>query len=362
MTAVDVFVGNYTLIDSELYGLWLNGYSAQDAALFLQKSGVLQKADVSMEIVKSDIQDQYRLFFGLEKLLQSPPKLIDQQIYQMDTDMQRQVIERYYQFDSVVVREILGRKLSSRNRKDMDDVSEKTRIPIRSCRRQFDNLKRVFKTVEEMMGSLVENIKTHYLLSEDLARQYAAIVFIANNRFETGKKKLSHLSFEDFVFCANQMITNWSYSSVECTVHADMDVDLDRGFLHDLRELKMISEKEVLDEHKGQVISHLKPSLTKKSRQVLEESFKNNSKAIINIACGLNHSKDVRDIFVDLVEKVTEPCMSAGLSGSDMEAFLNAYKDTIVRMDVFRLQPHMLAVWDRYMKTLKLCVLQIYHT
>uniref|UniRef100_A0A8W8HPV3 Acidic fibroblast growth factor intracellular-binding protein n=1 Tax=Magallana gigas TaxID=29159 RepID=A0A8W8HPV3_MAGGI len=62
------------------------------------------------------------------------------------------------------------------------------------------------------------------------------------------------------------------------------------------------------------------------------------------------------------MEKVTEPCMSAGLSGSDMEAFLNAYKDTIVRMDVFRLQPHMLAVWDRYMKTLKLCVLQIYHT
>lgn len=47
-----------------------------------------------MEIVYSDIQDQYRLFFGLEKLLQSPPKLIDQQIYQMDTDMQGQVIER----------------------------------------------------------------------------------------------------------------------------------------------------------------------------------------------------------------------------------------------------------------------------
>lgn len=69
-------------------------FTAQEAALFLQRSGVLQKADVSMEIVYSDIQDQYRLFFGLEKLLQSPPKLIDQQIYQMDTDMQGQVIER----------------------------------------------------------------------------------------------------------------------------------------------------------------------------------------------------------------------------------------------------------------------------
>ena len=44
-------------------------------------------------------------------------------------------------------------------------------------------------------------------------RQYAAIVFVANNRFETTKKKLSYLTFDDFVFCANQMITNWSYSS-----------------------------------------------------------------------------------------------------------------------------------------------------
>lgn len=38
---------------------------------------------------------------------------------------------------------------------------------------------------------------------------------------------------------------------VDCKVHEDMDVDLDRRFLQDLRELKMISEKEVLDEHKG---------------------------------------------------------------------------------------------------------------
>lgn len=44
-------------------------------------------------------------------------------------------------------------------------------------------------------------------------RAYAAIVFITNNRFETGKKKLSYLSFEDFAACANYMISNWSYSS-----------------------------------------------------------------------------------------------------------------------------------------------------
>jgi hypothetical protein len=45
-------------------------------------------------------------------------------------------------------------------------------------------------------------------------RDYAAITFIANNRFETGKKKLLHLRFRDFAVCATHMITSWSYSSV----------------------------------------------------------------------------------------------------------------------------------------------------
>ena len=46
-----------------------------------------------------------------------------------------------------------------------------------------------------------------------LFRQYAAIVFITNNRFETVKKKLLYLTFDDYVYCANKMIQNWSYSS-----------------------------------------------------------------------------------------------------------------------------------------------------
>ena len=35
---------------------------------------------------------------------------------------------------------------------------------------QFDNVKRVFKVVEEMTGSLVDNIKTYFLLSDHLAQ------------------------------------------------------------------------------------------------------------------------------------------------------------------------------------------------
>lgn len=52
----------------------------------------------------------------------------------------------------------------------MDEVSDKTGITLKSCRRQYDNVKRVFKVVEDLPGSLAANIEQHFLLSEDLAK------------------------------------------------------------------------------------------------------------------------------------------------------------------------------------------------
>lgn len=45
-------------------------------------------------------------------------------------------------------------------------------------------------------------------------RDYAAIVFFANNRFETGKRKLQYLTFQDFAFCAGQLINSWTVGAV----------------------------------------------------------------------------------------------------------------------------------------------------
>lgn len=41
---------------------------------------------------------------------------------------------RYYEFDNSVIRELLGKKLTSRHRKDLDEVSEKTGVSLKSCR------------------------------------------------------------------------------------------------------------------------------------------------------------------------------------------------------------------------------------
>lgn len=47
---------------------------------------------------------------------------------------------RYYEIDDIVIREFLGKKLSSKHRKDLDDVSDKTSIPIKSCRYVFNKI------------------------------------------------------------------------------------------------------------------------------------------------------------------------------------------------------------------------------
>lgn len=360
MNEVEVFVGNHTLIDPEVYGLWLKGYSANEAASILQKQESLQAFQATLDDLLSDVQDHFRLFNGLEAMLKSPPRLQNQQIYQIDPDTQTMLIEKYYSFDSAVIREVLGKKLNSRSRKDLDDISEQTGVPIRSCRRQFDNVKHVFKSVEEMKGYLVENIRTHYLMSEHLARDYAAVVFIANNRFETGKKKLAYLSFQDFAVCATRMITNWSYSSVECKNHEDMDVDLDRNFLLLLRDLRALVERDYLEEHRSLMLRATQ-HLPERVLVNLDSNFRTLSKTIVGIANGLNHSRESRDIFIDLYEKMLEPSLQYQWSCEDLQKVLTAYKQTALQMDLFtRVSPHLQTVWERYMSTVIACVVQMY--
>lgn len=239
---------------------------------------------------------------------------------------------RYYEFHDDVVRDVLGKKLSSRNRKDLDEVSEKTGVSLRSCRRQFDNVKRVYKIVEDLKGNLFANIQANFLLPDVLARKYAAIVFITNNRFETGKRKLQYLTFDDFLHCANCMISKWSaYRRQDET-----DADLDREFLQEMRDLKVLLDKDVIDEHKSLVIHRLKGKIPEKLMTDIDTNFKVLSRTLINIAYGLNHSREARDIFVDLVEKFIDPCKQSRWSKSDLEQFLNVYASTPRHLELMR--------------------------
>ncbi|KAF4138771.1 Male sterility protein [Phytophthora infestans] len=59
------------------------------------------------------------------------------------------MVERYYTRDSDVDRWLLGKNLSGRLEKDLDDVAESSGRTLKSCRRQLDNLRRVYAAVED---------------------------------------------------------------------------------------------------------------------------------------------------------------------------------------------------------------------
>jgi len=78
-----------------------------------------------------------------------------------------------------------------------------------------------------------------------------------------------------------------------------------------LKELKIFSEKEILEEHKKLVVTSVKkllaPTYTANDNRranKIDQSFKDLSKGLIEIAYALNHSKDLKDLFVDLIELV----------------------------------------------------------
>lgn len=60
--------------------------------------------------------------------------------------------------------------MSSRARKELDDVCSKTRVPVGGCRRMFDNMKRIMKKVEDGEGLVVEIIMAEFLVPRELAR------------------------------------------------------------------------------------------------------------------------------------------------------------------------------------------------
>lgn len=152
---------------------------------------------------------------------------------------------RYYELDDEVVRELIGKKLTSKHRKDLDEVAEKTGIPLKSCRRQFDNVKRVYKTVEDMPGSVLQNIQNCFYLPENVAQKYACIVFLASVRFETSKRKLNHMTFACYRRCAQVIMDQWTnkMTGMDC-----FDTEIDKDFFQELREIKLVGEKE--REHK----------------------------------------------------------------------------------------------------------------
>ena len=183
------------------------------------------------------------------------------------------------------------------------------------------------------------------------------MVFIINHRFDlTGKRKLNYVTFADITHCAQEMMTHWTPRGRD-----EADADLDRDFLMDLRELKALAEREALEEHKAAILAALKGKIEDRSLMDLEANFKNYSRALINIASGLNHGKEARDIFVDVVEKIVEPARNGRWIYADFARYLTQYELSAKEMPVIAGNNKLHSVLERFLKTMNSCVLRLFH-
>eukprot|EP00124_Ichthyophonus_hoferi_P004625 Ihof_evm2s533 gene=Ihof_evmTU2s533 len=282
---LNVFVSSPVLLDLDIYALWVQGYTVAGA---VSAQVVALKGEYGWEereYLVSEVHDQFRNFDVILHFLKYPAHFSAQCLCQLSPAVQQRLLEEYYAFDDVVMREFLGKKMTSRQRKDLDDVCTKTSLTLFNVRRQFDNLKRIHKIIEDLPGSLAGNIITHFLLSPVMAERYARIVFINRNRLETTKKKLAYLSLTDLQGCAGALMA-------QCT--KGQGEKIDHSFLLEMRDLRsfVMGEKGLLDNYRLQVKTYFQTQRVDEAHLLLvQKSFKNVIKVVLTLGCYLNQGK-----------------------------------------------------------------------
>lgn len=357
------------IVDLDLFCLWLKGVSEGDSAkqLAISSSSV---GDVPFPILLKEVNEQFSLFKFLQQYLQAPVSLSSQLLSSLSPHVKKQLIQSYYSFDKQVIREILGKRMSGKMRKDMDDVSEKTGVSLHSCRRQFDNIKNVWKSYDDLEGSIADIVHKNYLLDDSLARYYKAMVFIFMHRFETLKRRLLHLELDDFISCAEAMMELWTVTA--CNPHSrvtdlGLDVDdIDPTFIHEVRDVRnFLQEKEVMQLQNSLVPGLLESkSMTLHFTKSIDVNFKLLSRGILAVSASLSSSKEFKDFFVDVLDKLIDPIKQLNWTVKDADAFFTLYVEVWLELRKYNefggQQQRLDGAFRRYVGTIRRCIALLY--
>ncbi|TPX58282.1 hypothetical protein PhCBS80983_g03225 [Powellomyces hirtus] len=319
-----VFVANTPVFDKSIWQLWLFGLTVEQSTAFMCKRRPnLQSSPLAL---RHYIMSQYRTYDLLEPHLHRPKHLLHNTnlLFPISATTRTYLIETFYSFHPSVMRHVLGKKFSSRVRKDLEDVCAKTNVPIGGCRRMFDNFKRVVKVVEDAERDVGAVVAKEFLLPRPLADQYAHIIFINNYRLDTFKRKLTYLKFSDFEYVASIFMTNFTHPTTPI-----LD-DLDATLSQDARDIKSIlfTQKGLLDDYRTLVASKMSPVPANFS----DSTFKTILRGVLVVGAGLAHRKELRDVFVTIQERVVDPALVAGWSVTDLDVFLNTVKNMFVEL------------------------------
>ena len=362
-------------LDPQSFALWVSGFSAQTAGEHRCKIDLgdayneqdQSAKETTLRLYIQETVDCFRTYAMLEKSLRSP-RLLSRDALMLSDKQQRQLLGKYYSFESTVMRAFLGRKLTNKFRKDLDDVEQQCDIPLRSVRRQFDNLRRIFDRYDDVGDSVVlttvqEFLEMEFLLPRHLSRSYACAIFLLAHRFQLqiSKKKYQLLTWEDCCYVAEQIMLHWLHKpgllaltelgpgtpggaardgggvgALEAspaglprlvralstpdslgedggrarrTNRRRGPLDLGDRFLADLRDLKPLVLSGI-----PQYIDLVVKSAPfqgsippRRANRFAHRHFRSFLKSLVQIATGLSQAKEFRDFFEDLLDDVCVP-------------------------------------------------------
>ena len=108
---------------------------------------------------------------------------------------------------------------------------------------------------------------------------------------------------------------------------------IDETLAQDARDVRTVflSSKELLEEYRSVVTQQLSatvdpqsPATVASASDQTQAQFRNLVRNVLSIGAGLSQSKEMKDVFVDLVEKVVEPFVGLSWGQQDVEAFFQA--------------------------------------
>jgi hypothetical protein len=161
MELLSVVISDDLDVENLFFQCWLDGKRPEEAAMAKISSlrlsapaGSSDPYDLNTFIqcgvydyLTQEVIDYYRNYEIFEHYLRRPSLLSSQYLIQISEPIIRWMIEKYYELNDVVVREVLNKRFS-KNRKDLDDISDGCRVPVINVRRQFDNLKHIYSFLE----------------------------------------------------------------------------------------------------------------------------------------------------------------------------------------------------------------------
>lgn len=302
------------IIHPKVFSLYLRGDSPIDIFGSLKNRQIQELGSTDAKTINQlsnllyyDVLAQCRIIKSLLPSLEYPKIFVNE-----DPRWTRQVREKYVKLffiqDKSVLRELLGKKLSAKERRDLDETSTKTGIPLFACRRMFDNLRDILESVREMQRdldlSLSELIANQFHFDEDVSKTYAIGVFSCHHQFTIGSRTawFKDLQYDDLEFCLETIMLHWTRQENKDPLQIDLDLIL----LKEIRQYLFTHFSKIDQLVKG-TISTMK--INSKNTKLTHKNLKPIVKNLIWVCGKLNQKKEFRDFLIDICEKFGDLCV-----------------------------------------------------